>query len=185
MAQITPSGSNKSASPGLNTRSAQTKTTTAILAATPVIALSSHSYVRAVPIRISPTRTDGTTCLVHARGSILLLDFSHLALRVPATNHTGHAHDGVSHRVRVNVSDLNTTLNAGATYFAEAQYLNPHEYTWCQTHPGQCNMYNNASYRQFLVNGTTSSSHFPRWRDRENAACHQGLDRRDGKSARA
>jgi hypothetical protein len=74
----------------------------------------------------------------------------------PASNHTGHAHDGVSHRVRVNVADLNTTLNAGATYFAEAQYLDPLEYTWCQTHPGQCNMYNNATYHQFLVNGTTS-----------------------------
>ena len=74
----------------------------------------------------------------------------------PASNHTGHAHDGVSHRVRVNVADLNTTLNSGATYFAEAQYLDPLEYTWCQTHPGQCNMYNNASYHQFLVNGTTN-----------------------------
>ena len=42
---------------------------------------SSHSYVRAVPIRISPTRTDGTTCLVLARWSILLPGFSHPALR--------------------------------------------------------------------------------------------------------
>src|SRR4051812_8791447 len=73
-----------------------------------------------------------------------------------AANHNGHVHDGVSHRVRVNVADLNTTLNTGATYFAEAQYLDPLEYTWCQTHPGQCNMYNNASYHQFLVNGTTN-----------------------------
>ena len=73
-----------------------------------------------------------------------------------AANHNGHAHDGVSHRIRVNIPDLNTTLNAGATYFAEAQYLDPLEYTWCQTHPGQCNMYNNATYHQFLVNGTTS-----------------------------
>ena len=38
---------------------------------------------------------------------------------------------------------------AGATYFAEAQYVTPHEYSWCQSHPGQCNMFNNASYRQF------------------------------------
>ena len=53
-------------------------------------------------------------------------------------------------------SDLNTTLNPGATYYAEVQYLSPHEYAWCQTHPGQCNMYNNASYRQFNVTGTTS-----------------------------
>ena len=37
----------------------------------------------------------------------------------------------------------------------------PQEYTWCQTHPGQCNMYNNASYRKFLVNGTTRLQHFP------------------------
>ena len=77
------------------------------------------------------------------------------------TNHTGHAHDDVSHRIRVNVDDLNTTLNPGATYFAEAQYLDPLEYTWCQTHPGQCNMYNNASYHQFLVNGTTNFTFSP------------------------
>jgi len=73
-----------------------------------------------------------------------------------ANNHSGHSHDGVSHRVRVEVSDLNTTLNAGATYFAEAQYVTPHEYAWCQSHPGECNMYNNASYRLFTVSGTTS-----------------------------
>src|SRR5947208_8918827 len=78
-----------------------------------------------------------------------------------AANHNGHAHDGVSHRIRVNVADLNTTLNAGATYFAEAQYLDRLEYTWCQTHPGQCNMYNNASYHQFLVNGTTNFTFSP------------------------
>ena len=35
------------------------------------------------------------------------------------------------------VSDLNTTLNPGATYFAEAQYVTPHEYVWCQAHPGR------------------------------------------------
>src|SRR5262249_13802350 len=29
-----------------------------------------------------------------------------------------------------------------------------HEYAWCQAHPGQCNMYNNASYRQFTVSGS-------------------------------
>jgi hypothetical protein len=77
------------------------------------------------------------------------------------TNHTGHAHDGVSHRIRVEVNDLNQNLNQGATYFAEAAYLDPLEYTWCQTHPGQCNMYNNASYRHFLVNGTTNFTFSP------------------------
>src|SRR6266567_3290701 len=73
-----------------------------------------------------------------------------------ANNNTGPHHDGVSHRIRVNVSDLDTTQNAGATYFGEAAYLSPHEYTWCQSHPDQCNMFNNASYRQFHVTGTTN-----------------------------
>jgi len=75
-------------------------------------------------------------------------------------NHTGHTHTGISHRVTVLVSDLNTTLNVGAKYFAEGQYITPHEYSWCQTHPGQCNMYNNVSYRQFTVTGTTGPFSF-------------------------
>jgi hypothetical protein len=70
-----------------------------------------------------------------------------------ANNHSGHVHDVTSHRILVNVDDLNTSLNPGATYFAEAQYIVPHEYAWCQTHPGQCNMYNNASYRRYNVTG--------------------------------
>src|SRR5207302_432580 len=71
-------------------------------------------------------------------------------------DHSGHVHapaDPTAHRILVDVNDLNTTLNIGATYFAEAQYVVPHEYTWCQSHPGQCNMYNNASYRQYSVTG--------------------------------
>lgn len=70
-------------------------------------------------------------------------------------NHTGHVHTGTSHRLLVESNDLNTAMNPGATYYAEVQYLSPHEYVWCQTHPGQCNMYNNASYRQYNVTGTT------------------------------
>jgi hypothetical protein len=70
-----------------------------------------------------------------------------------ANNHSGHSHDVTSHRILVDVNDLNTSLNPGAKYFAEAQYVVPHEYTWCQSHPGQCNMYNNASYRQYSVTG--------------------------------
>ena len=73
-----------------------------------------------------------------------------------ANNHSGHHHDGVSHRIRVESSDLNTTLNPSATYFGEAAYISPHEYTWCQSHPDQCNMFNNVSYRQFNVTGTTN-----------------------------
>jgi hypothetical protein len=70
-----------------------------------------------------------------------------------ANDHTGHVHDVTSHRMLVNVTDLNTSLNPGATYFAEAEYIVPHEGTWCQAHPDQCNQYNNASYKQYTVTG--------------------------------
>jgi hypothetical protein len=71
-------------------------------------------------------------------------------------NHSGHVHTGTSHRILVNATDLNTTLNPGATYYCEVQYDSPHEYAWCQAHPGECNMYNNASYKRYNVTGTTS-----------------------------
>src|SRR5438067_6048034 len=80
--------------------------------------------------------------------------------QTPPNDHTGHAHTDVSHRILVQINDLNTTLNPGATYFAEAQYVTPHEYAWCQTHPGQRNMCNNASYRQFSVTGTSPPFRF-------------------------
>ncbi|MBX3281702.1 MAG: carboxypeptidase regulatory-like domain-containing protein [Acidobacteria bacterium] len=78
----------------------------------------------------------------------------------PNNSHTGHSHTGTSHRILVEMNDLNTSMNAGATYYAEGQYITPHEYAWCQTHPGQCNMYNNVSYRQYSVNGTSSPFSF-------------------------
>lgn len=78
----------------------------------------------------------------------------------PNNNHTGHAHLGPSHRILTEISDLNTTLNPGATYYAEAQYVTPHEYVWCQANPGQCNMYNNVSYRRYSVTGTGSPFSF-------------------------
>ena len=77
-----------------------------------------------------------------------------------ANSHSGHSHTGTSHRVTVASSDLNPAQNSGATYFAEGQYVTPHEYAWCQSHPGQCNMYNNASYRQFTVTGSGDSYTF-------------------------
>jgi hypothetical protein len=76
-------------------------------------------------------------------------------------NHAGHSHTGASHRVTVAMNDLDMALNPGATYFAEGQYVTPHEYAWCQTHPGECNMYNNVSYRQFTVSGTTNFTFSP------------------------
>src|SRR5438094_1256464 len=71
----------------------------------------------------------------------------------PPNNHSGHTHNATSHRALVNVSDLDPTQNAGATYYFEGQYVTPHEYVWCQSHAGECNMYNNASYRRFNVSG--------------------------------
>jgi hypothetical protein len=78
-----------------------------------------------------------------------------------SASHAGHVHTGQSHLLIVPQNDLNTTLNPGATYYAEAQYINPQEYNWCQAHAGQCNMYNNASYRRFNVTGTTSFTFAP------------------------
>jgi hypothetical protein len=74
-------------------------------------------------------------------------------------NHSGHSHSGVvAHTIRTEASDLNTSLNAGATYYAEGQYVTPHEYAWCQANPTQCNMFNNVSYRKYNVSGTSSFS---------------------------
>lgn len=70
--------------------------------------------------------------------------------------HTGHVHPGPSHRVLTEIADLNTSLNPGATYYAEGQYITPHEYDWCQANPGQCNQNNNVSYRRYNVIGTAS-----------------------------
>ena len=78
----------------------------------------------------------------------------------PPNSHTGHSHTGPAHRILVEMTDLNTTLNAGATYYAEAQYITPHEYVWCQANPGQCNMYNNVSFRRYTVTGTGSPFSF-------------------------
>src|SRR5262245_53933552 len=78
-----------------------------------------------------------------------------------ANDHVGHVHDGASHRILVETSDLVPANNPGATYFGEAAYLSPHEYTWCQSHSGQCNMFNNYSYRQFSVTGGPTFFNFP------------------------
>jgi hypothetical protein len=70
-----------------------------------------------------------------------------------ANDHSGHVHNGVSHRILVETSDVMPAGNPGATYFGEAAYISPYEYTWCQSNPGECNMFNNFSYRQFSVSG--------------------------------
>lgn len=76
-------------------------------------------------------------------------------------SHTGHTHTGAIHRILVDIPDLNTSLNPGASYYAEAQYVTPHEYVHCQSNPTECNMYNNVSYRKYNVTGTTSFSFSP------------------------
>ena len=53
-----------------------------------------------------------------------------------ANNHTGHTHTGTSHRVTVARAIWIHRKIAGATYFAEGQYITPHEYSWCQRIPG-------------------------------------------------
>jgi hypothetical protein len=78
----------------------------------------------------------------------------------PNSHGAAHTHVGPSHRILTEISDLNTSLNAGATYYAEGQYVTPHEYAWCQTHPGECNMNNNVSYRRYNVSGTASPFSF-------------------------
>ena len=78
----------------------------------------------------------------------------------PNNSHAGHVHPGPAHKILTEINDLNTTLNTGATYYAESQYITPHEYAWCQTNPTQCNMYNNVSYRRFNVTGTGSPFSF-------------------------
>lgn len=79
----------------------------------------------------------------------------------PNNSHSGHTHNGTSHRIVTDVSDLNTSLNPSATYYAESQYVTPHEYAHCQANPTQCNMYNNVSYRRFSVTGTTCANNTP------------------------
>ena len=78
----------------------------------------------------------------------------------PPNTHSGHNHAGPTHRIITEISDLSTAQNPGATYYAEGQYVTPHEYQWCQANPGQCNMYNNTSYRQYSVSGTGSPFSF-------------------------
>lgn len=78
----------------------------------------------------------------------------------PNNSHSSHSHNGTSHRILTETSDLNPANNPGATYYAEAQYVTPHEYVWCQANPTQCNMYNNVSYRRYNVSGSGSSFAF-------------------------
>lgn len=75
--------------------------------------------------------------------------------------HNNHSGQPTAHKILTNISDLVAAQNPGATYYAEAQYVTPHEYNWCQANPTQCNMYNNVSHRRYNVSGTTTFSFSP------------------------
>lgn len=81
-------------------------------------------------------------------------------------DHNGHVHQGPSHRIVTEINDLVPANNPGATYIGEAQYVTPHEYTWCSQNPGQCaagtgsNTFNNASWRKFTVSNSSSPFNF-------------------------
>jgi hypothetical protein len=74
----------------------------------------------------------------------------------PPNSHTGHTHLGPSHKILTEINDLVPAMNPGATYYAESQYVTPHEYVWCQANPTQCNMNNNVSYRRYNVTNSAS-----------------------------
>lgn len=78
----------------------------------------------------------------------------------PNNSHSGHTHTGPSHRILTEIADLAQSQNPGATYYAESQYVTPHEYVWCQANPTQCNMFNNVSYRKYNVIGSASPFSF-------------------------
>ncbi|CAN5345341.1 hypothetical protein BH10ACI3_BH10ACI3_13590 [soil metagenome] len=78
----------------------------------------------------------------------------------PNNDHNGHVHTGPSHRILTEIADLTPSNNPGATYYAESQYVTPHEYVWCQANPTQCNMNNNVSYRQYSVTNSASPFSF-------------------------
>jgi hypothetical protein len=88
---------------------------------------------------------------VRIRETIALLRTTAIRVTLTSVLRTG---------ILTEIADLNTTLNPGATYFAEGQYITPHEYVWCQGHPGQCNMNNNVSYRQYSVSGPAARFSF-------------------------
>jgi len=76
-----------------------------------------------------------------------------------SSSHAFHAHTAVSHRIQVRDEELDQGLhgNSTAQYFAEAQYVTPHEHILSN---GIANtMFNNVSYRRFSVSGFSGGSY--------------------------
>lgn len=76
-----------------------------------------------------------------------------------ANNHTGHVHDGVTHRIRAHDDDLDQSINGNGTaiYYGEGQYVSPHEYL--PNNGIANNQYNNVSHRRFSVTGVSGGTY--------------------------
>jgi len=70
----------------------------------------------------------------------------------PANDHRDHVHTPISHKVQIEETDLNPTFFPGARYFAEGQYIAPHEFN-----TGNGNQNNNASHVELAVGGPNGS----------------------------
>lgn len=72
----------------------------------------------------------------------------------PASNHVGHDHlghfsyAGIDHRLQIRDVDLIPTLNEGARYYTEGQYITPDEFI-----SGNGNQHNNVAHREVGVSG--------------------------------
>jgi hypothetical protein len=78
-----------------------------------------------------------------------------------ARDHRDHTHDGISHRIQVLDVDLMPSLNPGARYFSEGQYVTPHEFDNPDGLANQ-NMNNNVSHREVgVTEGTPGNFTFP------------------------
>lgn len=66
----------------------------------------------------------------------------------PSNDHRDHVHSAISHRLQVDDVDLMPSLNPGARYFAENQYIVPHEFA-----AGNGNQNNNVSYQELNAAG--------------------------------
>jgi hypothetical protein len=74
-----------------------------------------------------------------------------------ANSHTGHTHNGISHRIIVNDSDLVPADNPGALYFVEGHYVTPHEYNHVASRTARA-MMNNVSYRRVVPSGAAGGT---------------------------
>ena len=89
------------------------------------------------------------TASARAPGSILSLDLFRQTRTITAAT----VHDGVSHRILVETSDFCPAKIRVRLILAKPPTLARMNTHGVRSHPGQCNMFNNYSYRQFSVSG--------------------------------